>query len=196
MSSKLPCPSEHWIIHRSLFRAAVASSSSTRKPRRAGPTKAAADSKCRLCEKRKKYQRSDIVSAVGTYCQKTRWSRRDPQVSPWCNLLNILSKTWKIGSSEKFESQPVVHLWPHCSLTPLPNSPSVTTLPAPSPLLGLLSWLSWLGLFQSLPFQCGPRVLARMGNCTSKEKDRGGLVVCSSYYNINTTFACLDLDEK
>ena len=35
-----------------------------------------------------------------------------------------------------------------------------------------------------------------MGNCTSKEKDRGGMVVCSGYYNINTTFACLDPDEK
>ena len=145
MSCKLPCPSEHWIIHRSLFRAAVASSSSTRKPRRAGPTKAAADSKCRLCEKRKKYQRSDIVSAVGTYCQKTRWSRRDPQVSPWCNLLNILSKTWKIGSSEKFESQPVVHLWPHCSLTPLPQQPlchyTARTLTASwAPLLTFLAW--------------------------------------------------------
>ena len=35
-----------------------------------------------------------------------------------------------------------------------------------------------------------------MGNCTSKEKDRGGMVVCSGYCNINTTFACLDLVKR
>ena len=35
-----------------------------------------------------------------------------------------------------------------------------------------------------------------MGNCTSKEKDRGGMVVSSGYCNINTTFACLDLVKR